>query len=322
MLRRLLAVAFIVGLLCAAMVPAAAADTKVTNVEVDAPAGTTVGDRFHVVITLLADPGTDVSLAPGAIPDAFSLIDAAPPSVEDIGNSRVRITLDLELAAFQTGDVALPPLTIDYRDAQGAPGQVQTPATSVTIASVLNGATAPTPRGLKPQAEIGSAGAGGLLLRAGVVAVVALLVGAVIFMLVRRRKPKATVADAVLAELGPEDLARAHLDRAAVDFAADRNLVPYYTTIALTVRNYLTERYGFHAFALTTSELRDEMLRRGIDRWQARLVDGLLSQCDAAVYAHYEPAAERADTDLTTAYEVIEMSRPLTEENQEATPVS
>ena len=71
-----------------------------------------------------------------------------------------------------------------------------------------------------------------------------------------------------------------------------------------------TERYGFHAFALTTTELRNEMNRRGIDRWQSRLIDGLLTQCDAAVYARYVPALERAGHDLTAAFEIVEMSRP------------
>ena len=64
------------------------------------------------------------------------------------------------------------------------------------------------------------------------------------------------------------------------------------------------------AFAMTTRELGDQILNRGVDRWQARLVSGLLSQCDAVVFAGYRPALERADTDLTAAYEIVEMSRP------------
>jgi hypothetical protein len=36
----------------------------------------------------------------------------------------------------------------------------------------------------------------------------------------------------------------------------------------------------------------------------------LLEQCDAVLYAGYRPALERADADLTAAYEIVEMSRP------------
>ena len=122
-------------------------------------------------------------------------------------------------------------------------------------------------------------------------------------------------------ELEPEDQARAALDRAGVEFAELRDHVSYYAAIALAIRDYLTERYGFPAFALTTGELDHEMQRRGIDRWQTRLVNGLLTQCDASVYARYSPALERADADLTSAYEIVEMNRPSPSPREEA-PVS
>src|SRR5439155_25364280 len=91
----------------------------------------------------------------------------------------------------------------------------------------------------------------------------------------------------------------------------DHDYVTYYTTIGATERNYLTERFGFPAFALTTRVMRDQMVRRGMDRWQARITDGLLSQCDAVIYAGYRPAAQRSDADLTAAYDIVEMSRPV-----------
>ena len=121
----------------------------------------------------------------------------------------------------------------------------------------------------------------------------------------------------------PEDAARATLDEAGAAFAANRDYVAYYTALGNAVRNYLSRRYEFPAFALTTRELEAEMLRQGLNRWQIRVATGLLSQCDAVVYARYRPAAERADADLTAAYEVVEMSRPVEDaEEREEVPVS
>jgi hypothetical protein len=119
---------------------------------------------------------------------------------------------------------------------------------------------------------------------------------------------------------GPEDLARVDLDKAGVSFGTDGDLVGYYSSIGTTVRGYLTERYGFPAFALTTRELETEMLNRGLNRWQVRVAVGLLQQCDAVVYASYRPAPERADADLTAAYEIVEISRPEEYAPAEATP--
>ena len=41
---------------------------------------------------------------------------------------------------------------------------------------------------------------------------------------------------------------------------------------------------------------------------------GLLNQCDAVVFAQYRPAPDRADADLTAAYEIVEMSRAVERE--------
>ncbi len=79
-----------------------------------------------------------------------------------------------------------------------------------------------------------------------------------------------------------------------------------YRTMAATVRAALAERYRFPARALTTRELQRRMEDAGVDRWEARLVAGLLQECDSVVYAGYRPAAERRQSDLTMAREILE----------------
>ena len=56
--------------------------------------------------------------------------------------------------------------------------------------------------------------------------------------------------------------------------------------------------------------LERRMTGHGVDRWQARLVAGLLDRCDAAVYARRYPEPASADHDLTLAYEIVELGRP------------
>ncbi len=81
-----------------------------------------------------------------------------------------------------------------------------------------------------------------------------------------------------------------------------------YRTLASAVRTVIAERYGFPAFALTTRELERRMESEGVERWQARLVGGLLEECDAVVYAGYRPANERRQADLTMAREIVEVA--------------
>ena len=167
-------------------------------------------------------------------------------------------------------------------------------------------------RDLKPQAELPEPAAFEAWVPVGVgLGLIAVVVIAFV-VLHKRSKPREKEAEPEK-EAGyevAEDRARGQLDRAGKVFAQDGDYVAYYTTIANTLREYLTARFGFPAFALTTTEMQEQMVRRGMDRWQARIVGGLLNQCDAVVYARYRPATERADHDLTAAYEIIEMSRP------------
>lgn len=82
--------------------------------------------------------------------------------------------------------------------------------------------------------------------------------------------------------------------------------VAAYRALAAVVRAVITLRHDLPAYALTTGELRRRMEASGIDRWQARLVSGLLEECDAVVYAGYRPAIERRHADLTMAREIVE----------------
>jgi hypothetical protein len=123
----------------------------------------------------------------------------------------------------------------------------------------------------------------------------------------------------VPADVTAEEEARQRLDALAVPRTRrEADYQQFYGGISLTVREYLAARFGFPAAALTTTELERRMIAEGMDRWQARLVSGLLDRCDDAVYARDYPDPASADHDLTLAYEIVELSRPRASEEREA----
>jgi hypothetical protein len=321
--RRLVLLFMLICVAAFGLAPAVQADPVDGGVEIQTPDRLTVGDRFHYVVTLDVENGTEIGIAPGALPPEFELISTPRTTTKAAGNGRSTLTFDIEIAAFVPGDLTVPPLDLEFKELDGDEGTITTPAGRILVASVLPADGSPIEvRDLKPQLEISSSNAVGIFIAALAAVLVLLIIVAVLIYRSMRPKPVPVAVVADTTEMGAEDRARTILEAAGVAFARDRDFVQYYGTIAVTMRNYLTERYGFHAFALTTVELRNEMSRRGIDRWQARLVDGLLTQCDSAVYARYMPALERADLDLTAAYEIVEMSRPKAElpGDAEATP--
>lgn len=311
MIRSLSAVIGFVLALAIAVAPVSA-EPVVVDLRIDSPPEVTVGDRVLYTVVVETEPGTSIVLAPESLPPTVALIDAPVVTRRALPEGPEEITLSFELAPFAVGDVEVPPLVLPFTMPSGPSGVVETPASLMQVVSVLPDGAPLVPRDLKPQAEIGSPPPVWPLPVA--IALVTVLVLAVVALLVRRqvrRYREAQFLRQMQVLSGPEDIARGILNHTRAAFDESGDYIRYYTSLGNTIRYYLTQRYGFPAFALTTRELEEAMVERELDRWQIRVSTGLLNQCDAVVYASYRPAMERADADLTAAYEIVEMSRPV-----------
>lgn len=271
----------------------------------------TLGDRVRLTITVQHPDSVLVDIARPEATAAFRVVDDPPPKTTPGTRGGPSVTqFEFVIAAFGLGPQQLPALRLSWIDDNGVSGEQAVEAPPFTVASTLDpGDTELRP--LKPQLSVEGAPFAWQLpavIAASVVAVVAIAVTAV---LLRRRRPAPVLVPAPEAALSIEDEARRRLEA----MAAGRPLAAgdydaYYGTISIVVRGYLQERFDFRATALTTPELERRMTREGVERWQARLVGGLLDRCDAAVYAGRRPDPASADHDLTVAFEIIELSRP------------
>ena len=271
----------------------------------------TVGDPITITLTVEHDAGVEVVLpADPAAFGEFEVLEVRRPEERSLGGGRSQVRVIYVVAAFATGSLALPSLDVTYRDASGLSGTVASPPIAIAVESVLPpGETPQDVRDLKPQLTV----PGGLpaYVRPAFGAMASLVVLAAGLLLIRspllRRRATAPAPPLPL----PEDVARAELDRiAGLELLGRGEHKTYYQLIGACVRRYLTDRYGFPAFAMSTTELEQQMIERGVGRWQARLVAGLLAECDSVRYAQYVPAPARAEGDLTAAYEIVELTRP------------
>lgn len=271
-----------------------------------------LGERLRLTVTVLHSTDVLVSVDPPARTATLQLVEVVPrtttPSTPAAGETATRF--EYVIAVFALGDVQLPPLSVAWLDADGRTGEVPVAPPPFTVrATSAAGDTALRP--LKPQLDV--AGAPPAWQRpaaaAGVTALVLALAAAALTR--RSRRGPAPVAAPAPLEAVAEGIARRRLDAlAAADLLAHGDYDAYYGTIATVVRDYLEERFGFRARSLTTTELQQRMVALGVERWQARLVSGLLDRCDAAVYAGRRPDPISADHDLTVAFEIVELARP------------
>jgi hypothetical protein len=270
----------------------------------------TVGDPVLLTMILHYDKGvqpltdglTD-QLAP------FEVLSADPPDNHQNADGSGQFILRFRIAAFRAGALALPAITFPY-NAGGQSGSVHTQPIPFTVDSVIpTGDGATNLRPLKPQLDLPLPAP--LALRGTIFAAIAAVGIAVAgFLLWRlRRRPPAPIETVEPRERSLELRAQAELDRIVEEnYLARGDYRTHYALIAECIRRYLTDRYGFQASALTTSELSERMMESGVGRWRARLVAGLLTECDAVYYAHYLPAPARAEADIQIAYEIVDLA--------------
>jgi hypothetical protein len=270
----------------------------------------TVGDPIDLTVTVryTAAVAVDTDNLESQF-GPFEVLTASPPSdqrnADGSGVRRLRFTI----TAYQTGPLQFPALSIPYT-LNGQSDQAQGQPLSFVVASVIQpGDQATDIRPLKPQLTLPFSAGGRLRWFAAAGLAVAALAGTTLVLVLRRRPPALGTLESAAVERQPEDDARTELDALTEERLLEQgHYREHYARMAESIRRYITRRYGFPASALTTTELGLRMEAGGVGRWRARLVAGLLAECDAVHYAHYIPAPARAEADLQMAYEIVDMT--------------
>ncbi|MBA4179388.1 MAG: hypothetical protein C0506_02260 [Anaerolinea sp.] len=257
-----------------------------------------VGEQVAVRLEVTTEDGQSVEINPGGPSwNGVELVRVAASASRPAGGKTLH-TLDIVVAAFVPGEVEFQPSVTVVAGAEASPRLL--PAVKLNVLSSLRPGEPLELSPLPPPVSIGGAESPLLkpALGLGGLAALALLV-ALAVSIARRLTRRAPAVSPPAASPVPPTLLGAERDIVTDPVTA-------YRTLASVVRSVLGQRYGFPAPSLTTHELKRRMEAAGVDRWQARLVEGLLEECDAVVYAGYRPAVERREADLTMAREIVE----------------
>lgn len=298
-----------VGLLAFAssLFTASAGEPQLVAVELRNADSLTLGDRFELHLEIAHDPDTELAFPRQAQAGDIDVIDVSTPATRNEGD-RLVTEVTYELAAFNVGPLLVGPIAVDLLDAGGQTIQQLTidPQPIDVLSTAGNNQSVLQLRDIEGQyvpPEATSARAQPYLIAAAIAVGVILLALAAVFIWRRLRQPAAASPG-----LSPEEQAAADLEDLASQGLLAGRPSENYSRLSRAVRTYLASRYGFPALSSSTREIEREMLARGLDRWQARLVSGLLSECDDVVFAGYQPAPERAESDITLAYQIVEMT--------------
>ena len=278
-----------------------AAQTRFVNVELR-PEKATVGGRVEARLVLVWD-GSRPTAAP-AFPDweetkawgRAEVLGYGPVETVSSRAGRYIYNQTVVLTAFETGEVALPPLTVTLRLPEEKTAEVPTrEGVFFTVDSVLPEEAEALALDPRPAAALRELPSDALFLRTSAVLAVLCLAAAV--LLARRLgqvKAAAIAAAAPPPVLEPLDELLKTLGEIDVRAGSE----PVHTATSLALRRYLGRMLHFNATESTTSEI-ERRLAMGL--LSEELSDGtveLLKDCDQVKYARLDVGEALVDERL------------------------
>jgi hypothetical protein len=300
----------------AAAAPAAAAPAAAAN---DAPTVAAradrkearVGDVVLLTVTVVGSRQTKVNLRHPVELTPFVELDEANreiPEEKDLGDGKMRREWTLKVAAYEPGELNIPPVELTYLGKGGELRSARTEPVPVKITSLLANEPEPALKDIAPPVRVMERDLLLLYVAAGLGAAA---LGGVVTVLVRRKLRARALLRPPPPARPPHEIALERLDRlGAGGFADDADHRPFTFELSEVIRDYLGARFGFDSLELTTEELVAELHRRAAGELVMGEIDGWLAGCDLVKFAKVSPSANEARGALETAIRIVESTRP------------
>ena len=291
-------------MLCAA--PRVCADDLGASASVD-KARITIGDVLTYTVAVSCPAGTTVK-----VPDAtkqlapFEVRDSARREAPQAG--RHVIALTFQLVEFEVGEREVGGLRLECTVPGSAkPTTLKAPPVKVTVASVLppdaqdiKDIRGPVPVRMTKREWLAAA-----LLILGLLA----LIGAILYLIVRRRRARPKLVPLIV--IGPGDRALAELDALGrSELARTVDLKPFYIRLSEIVREYLEAQYSVPAMEQTTWMIARDLAGTTAAGDVREGFVHVLRRADLVKFAREHVEPDRATVDLADARGLVVASRP------------
>ena len=270
----------------------------------------TIGDPITLTLVVEVDGGyriTDSGV--GRNMAEFEVLESTPPQVTRIANGRNRYTFRYRVTAFRLGNLLFPSINVAYQSPAGEPGVVPTAEMPIVITSVVQpGERTDDIKPAKPQLRLPTAIP--QIPQIAIQAALAVVVLAMLALIIRQtrraaqRRAKDAEADDVL--LTPAQRAMGELNRvASLGLPEKGRYAEHYALLSQALRAYVRDRFGLSANERTPRELREDMLRAGIDRTEIATIYEILREGESARFHNAVSYPARAQHAVRSALDAM-----------------
>jgi hypothetical protein len=303
-------VLLIAGLVLLAFGSAAAADGPVSVAATVDKRGITIGDPITLSVVVEVDPGYKITdSGVGRTMDEFEVLEASPPQVTKIANNRTRYTFRYRITAFRVGNLVFPPVNVAYQSPAGEPGVSPTAEIPLVVTSVIQpGEATDDIKPAKPQLRLPTAAPQIPQLAIQVALAIVVLVMLALIIRQTRRAAARRAKDADMDEplLTPAQRAMAELNRvASLGLPEKGRYAEHYALLSKALRAYVRDRFGLSANERTPRELREDMLRAGVDRTEIATIYEILREGESARFHQAVSYPARAQHAVRSALDAM-----------------
>ncbi|HEY7623407.1 MAG TPA: hypothetical protein VIA63_00120 [Candidatus Limnocylindria bacterium] len=272
--------------------------------------GITIGDPIALVLVVETDPGYQVTdSGVGRTMDEFEVLDSVPAQVTRVANNRTRYTFRYRVTVFRVGAAIFPQINVAYRTPAGDTGVAATAEIPVVVTSVIVPGEATTDiKPAKPQLRL--PGATPVVPQIAIQVALGVIVLVMLALIVRQTRRiargRAKEGDAEEAQLTPAQRALAELNRvASLGLPEKGRYAEHYLLLSRALRAYVRDRFGLSATERTPRELREDMLRAGIDRTEVATIYDILREGESARFHAAISYPARAQHAVRSALEAM-----------------
>jgi hypothetical protein len=263
----------------------------------------TIGDVVTVRLSVKHPDKLKIAFPPvGTTLGDWTVRGSRPLPPTKVADGRIENTLELQLAAFKTGNFEVPALNIETVEASGKKEVLVSEPIKVAVQSVLTGKQDAL-KDLKPQAELEADYKPFLFLLAALAAAVYLVYRVVQYFKRRKKGPM----------LKPERVRSAEeIAREAIERLLARRLVEqghykqFYLELSEIIKRFLGSKLGVQSLERTTEEFTCDLRAVSLPSAQYRMIREFLEECDLVKFAKYRPGPEEVEQIITRSRSMID----------------
>jgi hypothetical protein len=214
----------------------------------------------------------------------------------------VEDVLAVQLTIYKTGDIEIPPLSIETVTPEGQTSGLNSEPVKISIQSVLTGSQ-DTLKDVKPQAEIAADYKPFLFFLAALGSAAYLIHKLIQRLRNRKRGPSPIPLDTRT----PEEIAREAIRQLLARKLVEQGYFKqFYLELSEILKRFLGSKLRVPSLERTTGEFLGDLRAVAVPTDQYRLIREFLEDCDLVKFAKYRPASDEVQQIVTRSREIID----------------